>query len=832
MASMGMIRHWVLFHQMVLKVKDNSVEYLVEHFLLGMLFSIQEELEQLREFLASILQEADSGQAWAMYYVALTAVTRDDAASGMRWMQKSLELARAKDLTYLINRAASVLGNWSSLGGVCSNFSDPEKAVAYCIIAKDAAIRMDTDEARWRALWRLGHCLCDSGDFKRANEVKKELHEMAKAASVEQQVALAYTESLSGSIAGMIGEDDASKKHNGAVIRLLQGFPADLEESGRNFLRLVERISTEGLMAFEDLIAFSMKKPSVRTVMDIQTMLGQARGQLDNEPEALFLNRTREEAEENAAEHLISKEVQRSPAKTAMALVFIATLAHMHRNEHSFEIIESLLEEAQRLAQEYPSILLRVLNEQGRNYACAKDDDNLNKAICKFKEAARKQMELDFGGFSYGRIGYLDDNKRSFRMLQSLLMGGNRMREALIWAERERCRDLLYILRNSARSDAFQRELELEEFDCSEESAWEEIKEVARLSGRDTALLVTSHIFAQQIHTHILYWDSHESKLLHESHGLQLTKPNSVLQMVEKALTTMKSVSWPWNMKFWYKVLIEPFEEFLKLTKPKKLVFITHEGLSMLPFAAIYKTNNEPFLIQQYAISVSPSLRMHKQCIRQQQRQESQRSGTLSALVIGNPTLDLPHAEEEAAYITRELASSFAHSVTRLERQEATKEAALKLIPESHWIHIASHAVVNHEYPNGALILACNNSLTGEEIKEQAGAVKATTVVLSACQTALGRVKSEGVLGFARTFHMLGVPSVVASLWKVDDNSSKVFMQKLYEHLKVLDIGLAMQKAMVEMIETEDEFGLNVFKPDQWAPFVVCGSDQSRCNKF
>lgn len=56
-------------------------------------------------------------------------------------------------------------------------------------------------------------------------------------------------------------------------------------------------------------------------------------------------------------------------------------------------------------------------------------------------------------------------------------------------------------------------------------------------------------------------------------------------------------------------------------------------------------------------------------------------------------------------------------------------------------------------------------------------------VVLSACETGLGDITSDGVFGLQRAFKMAGVQTLVMSLWKVDDNATSLMMQTFYEHL-------------------------------------------------
>ena len=56
-------------------------------------------------------------------------------------------------------------------------------------------------------------------------------------------------------------------------------------------------------------------------------------------------------------------------------------------------------------------------------------------------------------------------------------------------------------------------------------------------------------------------------------------------------------------------------------------------------------------------------------------------------------------------------------------------------------------------------------------------------VVMSACETGLGDITSDGVFGMQRAFKMAGVQTLVMSLWKVDDNATSLMMQTFYEQL-------------------------------------------------
>ena len=93
--------------------------------------------------------------------------------------------------------------------------------------------------------------------------------------------------------------------------------------------------------------------------------------------------------------------------------------------------------------------------------------------------------------------------------------------------------------------------------------------------------------------------------------------------------------------------------------------------------------------------------------------------------------------------------------------------------------------------------------------------------MLSACQTALGKeIKGEGLVGLTRGFMYAGVPSVVASLWKVSDKATAELMKRFYQ--KMLRDGMrpsaALRAAQVSMLNERQ------WRPAYyWAGFVLQG---------
>ena len=93
-------------------------------------------------------------------------------------------------------------------------------------------------------------------------------------------------------------------------------------------------------------------------------------------------------------------------------------------------------------------------------------------------------------------------------------------------------------------------------------------------------------------------------------------------------------------------------------------------------------------------------------------------------------------------------------------------------------------------------------------------------LVLSACQSGLGYVaSSEGVFGLQRGFKLSGVKSIVMSLWKVDDNATKILMTEFYNNLSSSkSIHEALTNAQLHLRTVEDG---KYDDPKYWAAFIL-----------
>ena len=98
--------------------------------------------------------------------------------------------------------------------------------------------------------------------------------------------------------------------------------------------------------------------------------------------------------------------------------------------------------------------------------------------------------------------------------------------------------------------------------------------------------------------------------------------------------------------------------------------------------------------------------------------------------------------------------------------------------------------------------------------------LKADLVVLSACETARGKVgNGEGMIGLSWAFFVAGAPATVASQWSVDAASTTELMVGFHRNLeRHKGKAESLRQAMLKLLN-----GKKYNHPFYWAGFVVVG---------
>jgi CHAT domain-containing protein len=159
---------------------------------------------------------------------------------------------------------------------------------------------------------------------------------------------------------------------------------------------------------------------------------------------------------------------------------------------------------------------------------------------------------------------------------------------------------------------------------------------------------------------------------------------------------------------------------------------------------------------------------------------------------------------------------------------DANRESVINgSLAHNRVIHFATHGIVDTHHPEmSGLIL----SLLNPKGEHQDGYLRlsdiynlklsADLVVLSSCDSALGKdLESEGIIGLPRGFLYAGARSVVASLWKVDDDATAALMKGLYSRMQQ---GQSPQAALRES-QLELAKDARYRQPYYWAGFVMEG---------
>jgi len=163
----------------------------------------------------------------------------------------------------------------------------------------------------------------------------------------------------------------------------------------------------------------------------------------------------------------------------------------------------------------------------------------------------------------------------------------------------------------------------------------------------------------------------------------------------------------------------------------------------------------------------------------------------------------------------------------------AAREDAVKAeMTKFRVLHFATHAVLDDHNPLYSYLVLASAGDSNEDGLLEAWELmrmklKAETVVLSACDTARGRVgNGEGLIGMTWALFVAGVPTTLASQWQVPSETTTRLM--LSFHRKVVDGGSGAKK--ISKAEAWRQAALVMMndpryrmKPYYWAGFVVVG---------
>ncbi len=268
-----------------------------------------------------------------------------------------------------------------------------------------------------------------------------------------------------------------------------------------------------------------------------------------------------------------------------------------------------------------------------------------------------------------------------------------------------------------------------------------------------------------------------------------------------------------------YRTLIRPAGNLLKPCS--QLILVPHAVLHYLPFGALMDGNGR-YLLDRFRLANAPSGSVLKFCLQKGDRFRKSKKIIRKVLAVGDPDLgdpryDLPFAEKEAESLKRTFSET-----TVLLRKQATETRVKRKIGGFDLVLFSTHGEYDPVNPLFSALRLTPDSLNDGRLEawEIFGLrINTFLVTMSACETGLGKVtRGDEVIGLSRSFIFAGTPTVVASLWKVDDLTTAVIMKRFHRYLHQ---GLSRAQALKEAQNYVRQY-IHPY-PYFWAAFYLTG---------
>ena len=249
-----------------------------------------------------------------------------------------------------------------------------------------------------------------------------------------------------------------------------------------------------------------------------------------------------------------------------------------------------------------------------------------------------------------------------------------------------------------------------------------------------------------------------------------------------------------------YDLLLRPVEERIG---QRRLIIVPHRALHYLPFHALY--DGTQYLIERREIGYAPSAVVLLHCLNRPRRPLQR------GLLVGVSDAQTPKVRDEIGA----LKPLFPESVVLLDEQ-ATLAALKEFAPGADVLHLACHGQFRPDNPLFSSLQLGDGWLTVRDtynLKLNCG-----LAALSACETGVNKVApGDELIGLARGLFSAGAPSLLISLWTVDDAATAELMASFYKRLLAgAAPSSALRGAQLELLKKRPH-------PFFWSPFIIIG---------
>jgi CHAT domain-containing protein len=249
-----------------------------------------------------------------------------------------------------------------------------------------------------------------------------------------------------------------------------------------------------------------------------------------------------------------------------------------------------------------------------------------------------------------------------------------------------------------------------------------------------------------------------------------------------------------------YDWLLRPIEGLLDR---RRLLVVPHRVLHYIPFQAL--CDGVSYLIERREVCCAPSAAVLHYCL-SAPRRPLQRAALLAVADDRNPRV----RDEVQA-----LATLFPDAVALVDDQ-ATRTSLVKHSATAQLLHLACHGVFRPDNPLFSALQLADGWLTVREAYNLQ--LQCELVTLSACETGVATfAPGDELIGLARGFFSAGAPSLLVSLWAVDDEATARLMTAFYSRLQAgVSPAAALRYAQCQLLKEHPH-------PYFWAPFVLMG---------
>lgn len=297
-------------------------------------------------------------------------------------------------------------------------------------------------------------------------------------------------------------------------------------------------------------------------------------------------------------------------------------------------------------------------------------------------------------------------------------------------------------------------------------------------------------------------------KYLSIKQEIKATELEQKIKKWQSDLTNINEKKYLETGNFFYQLILAPFAQTLAEIEPNLIVFVNEGLLRNVPMSALYSAKKEKFLIEEYPLTVSLARNF---LIPNQPRRESALTFGLSEPrpPINQP---LPLVLEEIKLVSQTLDS------LPVLNQDFTRANLSNYLQDKQpeILHLATHGEFTGLIEN-SFIQAYDQVISPQELEKLlTRSPRLNLLTLSACQTSLGNERS--VLGLAGIAVRIGIPSVMGSLWSINDDLSVDFVADFYgNYQKGLSKAEALRQAQIKQIK-------NLSHPLNWSAFILLGN--------